>query len=144
MRLFLPFPCKLPCREAGNLGFSPSPFSLSLSLSSLINCNYLFEILKTAAKTMMTTTTTTPKSTMAAMGGALEDGETVVGRATQRRSSVGPWENPLQLYPACNSHNAPCARQLSLPNLRYHSLSNIKFRPSEVTMSKPIHCGAPG
>ena len=62
--------CPANCR-AGNLGFSPS----------LINCNYLFEILKTAAKTM--TTAATPKSSrrseaaamaaaMAAMGGALE------------------------------------------------------------------------
>ena len=76
--------CPANCR-AGNLGFSPS----------LINCNYLFEILKTAAKTM--TTAETPKSSrrseaaaMAAMGGALEGKRRRNGRGRgEQRRFVG-------------------------------------------------------
>ena len=75
--------CPANCR-AGNLGFSPS----------LINCNYLFEILKTAAKTMTTTaeTAATPKSSRrseAAMGGALEGREGGRRRRNGRGRSVG-------------------------------------------------------
>ena len=69
-----PFPLQIAVQRKSRL--CPPP-SLSLLL---INCNYLFEILKTAAKTMMTTAPATPRSTtsaaMAAMGGASEDGET--------------------------------------------------------------------
>ena len=53
------------------------------------------------------------------------DGETVAVEESNvgspvgsSRRSVGPWENPLQLYPACNSHNAPSSKQLRLSNLR--------------------------
>ena len=125
---FLPFPCKLPCRKSR---------LISSSSSSLINCNYLFEILKTAAKT--TTTTTTPKSSselswsaMAAMGGALEeDGETV-GRGGRATSVVGrTMGKSTPIIPSMQLAQCPLRDTVESNEFAIESITiNAKFRTS--------------
>ena len=130
---FLPFPCKLPCRKSRLISSSSS--------SSLINCNYLFEILKTAAKTTTTTTTTTttPKSSselswsaMAAMGGALEeDGETV-GRGGRATSVVGrTMGKSTPIIPSMQLAQCPLRDTVESNEFAIESITiNAKFRTS--------------
>ena len=115
--------CPANCR-AGNLGFSPSPlfsfsYKLQLSLRDFEDRRKDDDDDGDGDAQVVT-----------AVGGYGGDGGNGrrFGRKGGRRrrngrgrsvgSAVGPWENPLQLYPACNSHNAPSSTQLRLDNLQ--------------------------